>query len=96
MTGRKNRRVYNSGDGNGGLRESGTLILVKTTMVRGLSLETRGYKGEHPAFPDESTADQFFDEQQFEAYRELGFRIGSEMVAGARLKDLVGTIRQAV
>ena len=25
--------------------------------------------------PDESTADLFFDEEQFEAYRELGYRI---------------------
>jgi len=34
------------------------------------------YKNEHPDFPHESTADQFFDEQQFEAYRALGYLIG--------------------
>lgn len=27
----------------------------------------------HPAFPQESTADQFFDEEQFECYRALGY-----------------------
>ncbi|TAJ93821.1 MAG: hypothetical protein EPO31_06465 [Gammaproteobacteria bacterium] len=34
------------------------------------------YKSRHPDFPHQSTADQFFDEQQFEAYRALGFLVG--------------------
>jgi len=29
-----------------------------------------------PAFPHETTADQFFSEDQFEAYRRLGRHIG--------------------
>jgi hypothetical protein len=29
----------------------------------------------HPHFPHETTADQFFDEAQFEAYRALGYHI---------------------
>jgi len=33
------------------------------------------YKAEHPDFPQETTADQFFDETQFESYRALGFMI---------------------
>jgi hypothetical protein len=37
--------------------------------------------GARPAFPDETTADQFFDEGQFEAYRELGFVIADRMLA---------------
>ncbi len=62
----------------------GTLVYIKSTLVDGLSVETLGYKGSHPEFPDESTVDQFFDDKQFEAYRELGYRIGmaaSEEVA---------------
>ncbi len=43
-----------------------------------------GYKKAHPAFPDESTADQFFDEKQFEAYRVLGFHLGRQMVIDNR------------
>jgi hypothetical protein len=54
----------------------GILIYIKSTMIEGLSLKTKGYKGAHPAFPHETTADQFFDEDQFEAYRELGYRLG--------------------
>ena len=46
-----------------------TLIYLNTTMVDGLPLELRGYVGKNPDFPDQSTGDQFFDEDQFEAYR---------------------------
>ena len=31
------------------------------------------YKRRYPAFPHELTGDQFFGEEQFEAYRALGF-----------------------
>lgn len=34
------------------------------------------YAEKHPAFPHESTADQWFDEWQFESYRALGEHIG--------------------
>ncbi len=57
-----------------------TLILLKTTMIEGLSLLTKGYKAANRAFPDQSTGDQFFDEDQFEAYRELGYEIADRMV----------------
>ncbi len=30
------------------------------------------YRRENPAFPHQSTADQIYDEAQFEAYRRLG------------------------
>ena len=33
------------------------------------------YKSDNPAFPHESTADQFFDDDQFESYRALGVHI---------------------
>ncbi|HUW50274.1 MAG TPA: hypothetical protein VMV75_04585 [Sulfuricella sp.] len=53
------------------------MIYVTTLVVDGLPEDIYGYRREHRKFPDESTADQFFDEAQFEAYRELGYRIGS-------------------
>ena len=59
--------------------EVGTLIYAKTTMVEGLSVETQGYKDGHPPFPDQPTSDQFFDPEQFEAYRELGYVIGLQV-----------------
>jgi len=48
-------------------------------MIKQIGLKLKGYKGQHPDFPDESTADQFFDEEQFEAYRELGYEITKQL-----------------
>jgi predicted acylesterase/phospholipase RssA len=61
-------------------RPPGRLIYLKTTLIANSSLKTKGYKGANPSFPDQGTADQFFDEDQFEAYRELGYRIAREMI----------------
>lgn len=59
---------------------NGKLIYIKTTLIKGLPADLLGYKTAHGEFPDQSTADQFFDEQQFEAYRELGYRLGERML----------------
>ena len=54
--------------------EQGLLIILKTTIPKDtMSPNVHAYKLAHDSFPDESTADQFFDEQQFEAYRDLGY-----------------------
>lgn len=55
---------------------SGRIIYFKTTMIAELPPDIYAYKSAHRAFPDESTGDQFFDEAQFEAYRELGYHLG--------------------
>ncbi len=36
------------------------------------------YKMQDPAFPHQSSANQFYDETQFECYRSLGFQIATE------------------
>ena len=69
----KGKIVYKDGSNS-------TLILLKTTMIHGLGLLLKGYKGANLDFPDQSTADQFFDEEQFEAYRELGYEIARRMI----------------
>lgn len=71
----------------------GDLIVIKTTMIPGLQLEVKGYKGANPYFPDQSTLDQFFDERQFEAYRELGYRTATAMIKDDGLADLIQLIR---
>lgn len=58
----------------------GMIIYMKATMIDDLSFKVKGYKGAHPTFPHESTADQFFNPEQFEAYRELGYRTGMKMM----------------
>jgi len=68
-------------------QSKGMLIYIKTTLIGKLPKDIYGYKSAHPDFPDETTADQFFDETQFEAYRELGYRLGKSMTADAELED---------
>lgn len=55
------------------------LIYVNTVMIRELPEDLYTYAKVNPQFPDQSTVDQFFDEKQFEAYRELGYQIGYKM-----------------
>ena len=52
-----------------------------------VSLDVLGYKGAHPTFPDESTADQFFDETQFESYRALGYDVASAALIAPRTQS---------
>lgn len=42
------------------------------------------YYDQHKTFPHESTADQWFDELQFESYRALGYFIGRKAADGIR------------
>jgi len=59
-------------------RDPGTLIYIKATMIKNLPGDVLSYKSQHPTFPHEPTADQFFNEVQVEAYRELGYCLGWE------------------
>jgi hypothetical protein len=59
--------------------KDGTIIYIKPVLTPGLTADLLGYKDANPAFPHETTADQFFDEEQFEAYRELGYRLTDQM-----------------
>lgn len=63
---------------------TGTLIVLKTTMTANLPVDLYSYRANHPDFPDQPTSDQFFDEMQFEAYRELGYRAADAMCGDAR------------
>jgi hypothetical protein len=52
------------------------LLLYLKLCVTGDELEIiRRYRLLHPDFPHQTTLDQFFDEEQFEAYRELGVHV---------------------
>jgi hypothetical protein len=62
----------------------GDLVYMTTALCEGLRLKLLGYKGANRNFPDQSTADQFFDEEQFEAYRELGYEIAKRVAPQIR------------
>jgi len=50
----------------------GTLVFIKPVMTGDEPPDLVNYAGKHTDFPQQTTADQFFDESQFESYRELG------------------------
>jgi hypothetical protein len=50
----------------------GHLIYLKPCFYGREPVDILNYALAHPAFPHESTADQFFSESQFESYRQLG------------------------
>lgn len=79
--------------GNG--QPDGRLLYLKPTMISTLGLRTKGYKGANPDFPNQTTADQFFDEDQFEAYRELGYRIAESTFDLPHAKDFWEAVRAA-
>ncbi|NVO15763.1 MAG: patatin-like phospholipase family protein [Rhodoplanes sp.] len=69
----------------------GTLIYVKSTLIKSMDFATRGYLASNPEFPHQSTVDQFFDPDQFEAYRRLGHQAGTRVIDDL---DLVTTIHK--
>jgi hypothetical protein len=86
--------VEDEGDGRRpGRPADGTLFYLKTTMVADLPSDLVGYKKANDAFPDESTADQFFSEPQFEAYRELGFQLAHRMIHEEGLRTIANQRR---
>lgn len=74
--------------GGKGWPETGILIYLKSALIRDLAIGAKGYRGAHHDFPNESTGDQFFDEEQFEAYREVGYRICEQMITELDLASL--------
>ncbi|MFN0107004.1 MAG: patatin-like phospholipase family protein [Bryobacteraceae bacterium] len=67
--------------------ERAWLIYCKTTTTGDENLYVEDYGARHSDFPHEPTADQFFGETQFEAYRALGEHTGTQCVT--RLWDLI-------
>jgi hypothetical protein len=68
--------------GPGGVRETGVLVYIKASLSGDENDYVMAYKSAHPAFPHESTMDQLFTEEQFEAYRALGEHIARRFVRG--------------
>ncbi|MFM8444700.1 MAG: hypothetical protein ACKN9W_15360, partial [Methylococcus sp.] len=60
-----------------GLR--GYLLYIKSSLTGNERDYLLDYHQRHPSFPHETTADQFFNEAQFEAYRALGEHIGEDL-----------------
>jgi hypothetical protein len=53
----------------------GHVLYLKSSFTGDEGEAIREYRHRNPTFPHQTTADQFFDEDQFEAYRALGQHI---------------------
>ncbi|MEP6957833.1 MAG: patatin-like phospholipase family protein [Nitrospirota bacterium] len=61
----------------------GILIYLKPSLSGDEPVDILEYATHHGQFPHEPTTDQFFDESQFESYRQLGEHIAEEVFPAA-------------
>ena len=71
----------------------GTFIYLKLSYSGDESEYLRFYKRKTPAFPHESTSDQFFDETKFEVYRALGFHVAQNALDDSTVQDCLHSCR---
>ena len=58
------------------------LVYVKSSLSGDEQDYVRDYARRYMEFPHESTGKQFFNEEQFEVYRALGFHIAEGLLSG--------------
>jgi len=76
---------YCAADGFG---RDGVLLYIKPTLIGNENADILNYSKTHPEFPHQSTADQFFDEDQFESYRSLGYQTARSALNAVFKKSL--------
>jgi hypothetical protein len=64
------------GDNSAQDKYVGRILYLKTSIVGDETADLLHHKRAFPDFPQDSTADQWFNESQFESYRRLGQLIG--------------------
>ncbi len=72
--------------------EDGTIIYLKPALVAGDPDDVLAFAKKDKAFPHDTTANQWFDENHFESYRALGEATGSAAseVIGAEIRRILG------
>lgn len=60
-------------------KNTGLLIYLKNSLTTSAPADVLSYARTHPPFPHQTTADQFFDEAQFESYRRLGTQVAESV-----------------
>lgn len=74
--------------------KTGQLLYFKSCMTGNEPNDVRDYKRQHGEFPQESTADQWFDESQFESYRMLGYCAAESIILQAA--DQPATLEEVI
>src|SRR3982074_2911224 len=61
----------------------GLMLYLKLSLTGDEAELLKRYRLVHPDFPHQSTLDQFYDEEQFEAYRQLGVHVADGLFSRA-------------
>jgi hypothetical protein len=78
----------------------GLMLYLKLSLTGDETEILKRYRTINPEFPHQSTVDQFYDEEQFEAYRQLGVHVAEGAFSPALLtkdihpKDVASWFRQ--
>jgi hypothetical protein len=77
-------------------QETGKLLYLKSSLTGDEDEIINKYRADNPDFPHQTTADQFFDEVQFEAYRSLGFHMAQGLFVrdGERARRRLASFQQ--
>jgi predicted acylesterase/phospholipase RssA len=73
-----------------GAGQTGRLIYIKSSLTGDEPEAIRAYRRQCPSFPQESSANQFFTEAQFEAYRALGEHIADDVMRSPAAAAMTG------
>ncbi|MEY2488268.1 MAG: hypothetical protein QOC70_210 [Verrucomicrobiota bacterium] len=65
----------------------GLLLYLKLSVTGNETELIKRYRTNHPDFPHQSTLDQFFDQEQFEAYRQLGVHVAEGLFSPALMSE---------
>jgi hypothetical protein len=84
------RIAYPHGTRDGALLY-GYLLYVKLSLTGNEGEFIRRFRLDDPSFPHDPTADQFFTEPQFEAYRSLGEHVGDKLFLSAIVGDEIAS-----
>jgi hypothetical protein len=71
-------------------KNRGYLVYVKSSLTGDENDYIADYARRNPAFPHETTGDQFFSEEQFEVYRALGFHCVHGLLGGKHEAQIAG------
>lgn len=75
------RRVPGACSPGDGEAHTTWIVMLKPVVGPWAGPDVVQYAQAHPTFPQETTADQFFDEAQWESYRALGYAQASRVLA---------------
>jgi hypothetical protein len=70
----------------------GLIVYLKASMTGDEPTDVQNYAAMNPDFPHQTTADQFFDERQFESYRALGYHVAHSVLSASVRDSGVGPV----